>query len=853
MPRIPSIRAAVVSAAGALSLIAVSFLLGGDDSRPPREAGKTPNEWFLRQRAWPHPDINQTARLEAWERAAELRSAEQRSGPAWDPVGPRNIGGRVADVACHPTDSNIVYVGGAEGGILKTTNGGTTWTPTFDDESSLSVGSVAIDPNDPETIWVGTGEPNGGGGSVTYGGTGVFRSTNGGATWTNMGLPDSRYIGRVVVDPSNSDRVFVAVLGAMWSTNPERGVYRTTNGGSSWEQVHAINDSTGAVDLVVHPTDSNLVYAAMWERTRAPDNLNYGGDGSGIWRSTNGGDAWSELTNGLPGGASVGRIGISIAASSPNTLYAIYADASPGSFAGVFKTTDGGDSWAQTNDGNMGGVYATYGWWFGNIRVDPTNPNRVFVLGYDFFRTTNGGGSWHGASGSMHVDHHGQAFAPNGTIYEGNDGGMYRSTNGGTAWTKLGDLPLTQFYTVEVDHQFPDRRYGGTQDNGTNRTLTGGDNDWHNILGGDGFYCQVDPTNNAYVYAEWQYGNLNRSTNGGSSFMGATSGLSGRRNWSMPVMMDPSNPSTLYTGTQWVYRSTNRAAFWSAISPDLTDGPSGGNNTYATITTIAVAATDPDVIWAGTDDSNVWVTTNGGTNWTKVDAALPERWVTRVAVDPSDATISYVTISGFRWDDPLPHVFRSTNFGASWTDISSNLPEVPVNDIVLDPQSPQRLYVATDFGVFTSPGVGGPWSALGTGLPNVVVTDLELHDPTRSLVAGTYGRSMWTLELDQPTGVEDVVAAVSAVRLRPVAPNPAPGGRAAIRFSLPRAAEASVRIYDVTGRLVRRLVDEPLAAGERTLQWDGRDDSGRLVADGVYLVRLVADGVSRTRKVTVLR
>ena len=819
-------------------------------------AREAPNEWFHRQRAWPRDDIDPAARLRAWEQAVEMRSRERAGAAAWDPVGPVNIGGRITDVAVHPLDANVCWAGAAEGGVFKTMNGGVTWIPTFDEESSLSIGSVAVDPSDPDVVWVGTGEPNGGGGSVTYGGTGVFRSTNGGATWTNLGLPDSRYIGRVRVDPSNPSRVFVAVLGAMYSTNPERGVYRSTDAGGSWQQVLAVNDSTGAIDLVVHPTDSNLVYAAMWERTRGPDFLNYGGDGSGLWRSTDGGDSWSELGSGLPSGPGVGRIGISIAKSNPDILYAIYADADPGWFDGVYKTTNGGDTWTQTNDGALGGVYSSYGWWFGNIRVDPTNADRVFVLGLEFYRTTNGGASWSNAGGSMHVDHHGLDFGPTGIIWEGNDGGMYRSVNGGTVWTKLADLPLTQFYTVEVDHQFPVRRYGGTQDNGTNRTLTGGSSDWASILGGDGFHCLVDPTNNAFVYAEWQYGNFHRSTNGGSTFIGATSGLSGRKNWSMPVVLDPSNPARLYAGTHFLHRSTNRAASWTGISPDLTDGPGGGNVTYGTITTIAVAATDPDVIWAGTDDANVWVTTNGGANWTRVDGALPERWVTRVAVDPGDATVSYVTISGFRWDDPLPHVFRSTDFGASWTDISSNLPEVPANDIVPDPQSPSTLWLATDFGVYRTTDVGASWSAVGTGLPNVVVTDLELHNPTRTLTAATYGRSMWTFDLNRATAAGELrplAAAPRAPRLHPVAPNPVRGGRTTVRFTLPRPADASLRVYDVAGRPVRTLAEGSHPGGERTLTWDGRDDEGRTVTGGVYLVRLETDGVARIRKLTVLR
>jgi len=846
---VPIPRAFLVAA----TLVAAIALVPRDAPEPAGESGPMPNEWFLRQRAWPHPDIRPSARAAAWEQAVALRTAAQRSATAWNPVGPRNVGGRITDVACHPTDPNVAYAGAAEGGVFKTTDGGASWFPTFDDESSLSIGSVAVDPNDPETVWVGTGEPNGGGGSVTYGGTGVFRSTNGGATWTNTGLPESRYIGRVVVDPSDSDRVFVAVLGAMWSTSPERGVYRTTDAGGTWEQVHALNDSTGAVDVVVHPTDSDLVWAAMWERTRAPDNLNYGGDGSGIWRSTDGGDSWSELTSGLPAGPSVGRIGISIAASSPGTLYAIYADASPGSFVGVFRTTNGGDTWTQTSDGALGNLYSSYGWWFGNLRVDPTDANRVFVLGLEYWRTTNGGGSWSNVGSSMHVDHHAQAFGADGTIWEGNDGGMYRSTNGGTVWTKLDDLPLTQFYAVEVDPQLPSRRYGGTQDNGTIRTLTGADDDWESILGGDGFHCRVDPTNNAFVFAEWQYGTLHRSTNGGSTFLYVGSALAGRKNWSMPYLLAPSAPATLYAGTDRVWRSTNRGSSWSAISPDLTDGPSGGNNTYATITTLAVAPTDPDVVWAGTDDANVWATTNGGGAWTQVDGALPERWVTRVAVDPTDETVSYATISGFRWDDPLPHVFRSTDFGASWSDISANLPEAPVNDIVIDPQNPSVLWVATDFGVYVSADGGGSWTAAGADLPNAVVTDLELHVPTRTLTAATFGRSLWTLDVSPATDVAVAGARPDAAQLAPAAPNPSRDGRTGIRLSLPRAADVSLRVYDVAGRLVRTLESGALPAGERTVRWDGRDDSGRPVANGVYLVRLLAEDVSRTRRVTVLR
>ncbi len=838
---------------------------------PPRSiksvhGGQMPSDWFFRQRAWPHEDIPQAARLAAWEQARELHAAAAPAAPglraaSWQPVGPVNIGGRIADVACHPTDANVVYVGAAEGGVFKTTDGGATWIPTFDDESSLSIGSVAVDPTNPNVVWVGTGEPNGGGGSVTYGGTGVFKSTNAGATWTNVGLENTRYIGRVAVCPTAPDRVFVAALGPYYSPGVDRGVYRTTDGGGAWQQVLAVNDWTGAVDLVVHPTDPNRVWAAMWERRRGPDFIDYGGDGSGLWRSTDGGDTWVELTSGLPAGPDVGRIGLAIAESSPDILYAIYAEADPGSFVGVYKSTNGGDSWVATNDSALSGVYATYGWWFGNIRVDPTNPNRVAVLGFDYYESTTGGASWFNAGSAMHVDHHGLDFAADGSWWEGNDGGLYRSPPTSSTWSHFGNLPITQFYTIEVDDQFPHRRYGGTQDNGTNRTLTGNDDDWHNLFGGDGFYCQVDPTNNQYVYVEYQYGNLYRSTNGGSTFNWGSSGLNGRKNWSMPVQLDPTIPSTLYAGTDKVHRSTSRAASWTAISPDLTDGAGAGNVTYGTITTLAVAPTNSSVILAGTDDGNVHVTTNGGGNWTRVDAALPDRWITRVAFDPSDDSIGYVTISGFRWDEPLPHVFRTTNHGGTWANISSNLPEAPVNDIIPDPGLPGVLYVATDFGVYRSGDLGGTWTAAGTGLPSGVVNDLELHVSTRTLTAATFGRSLWTLDVSAPVGVGGIAsgdagadrASRNAPELLPPRPNPAPGGRTVVAFTLGRPADISLVLYDVTGRRVVELARGSRAAGTHRIEWNGRNAAGEPVAAGVYLARLEGDGVSRTRRIVVGR
>jgi photosystem II stability/assembly factor-like uncharacterized protein len=364
----------------------------------------------------------------------------------------------------------------------------------------------------------------------------------------------------------------------------------------------------------------------------------------------------------------------------------------------------------------------------------------------------------------------------------------------------------------------------------------------------------VDPVNPQYVYAEYQYGALHRSSNGGGSMEYIGSALAGRKNWSMPVELDPSNPARLVAGTDRVYRTTNRGTNWMALSTDLTDGSGGGNTTYGTITALAIAPTNPAAILAGTDDANVWITTNTGGTWTRIDAALPERWITRVAFDPGNDAIVYATVSGFRWDEPQPHVFRSTNHGAAWEDISGNLPEAPVNDLLVDGPGGQVLYAGTDFGVMRTTDAGASWHALGTGLPNVVVTDLELHQPTRTLVAGTYGRSMWTFDLEDETSAGEFASgspSITAPTLAPVVPNPA-RERLEVRWALPRAASVSVEVVDVSGRRVALLAEGPAAPGAHAATWDRRAGGARRAAAGVYFVRLAGDGVVRTRKVVLL-
>lgn len=803
------------------------------------EKAMTPSEWFMTQRAYPGTEIPRAAQLRGFAQAAALRASPLAATGLWTPAGPTNIGGRITAIGRSAADLMRVYLGAADGGVFRSDDAGLTWTPRFDDQTSLSIGALAVDPRNPDLVYVGTGEANASGDS--YDGTGVYRSTDGGDTWEHLGLTETRHIGRIAVDPIHPDTLYVAASGALFSTNPERGIYRSTDGGASFALVHSVSDSTSAIDVALNPQNPSVVYAAMWERIRRPHQRRVGGPTSGIWRSTDAGASWALLQTGLPApGPTVGRIGLAVAPSNPQVVYAIYAN-DPGNFAGVYKSTNGGDTWARVTDAALSNLYSNFGWYFGNIRVDPQDANRVYALGVTLYRSTTGGSSWSAVTGSMHVDQHDLLVDPADPsfILAGNDGGLYLAVTGPGSWIKVLDLPITQYYAITADHQLPARLYGGTQDNGTMRTLTGNLNDWQAIYGGDGFYCLVDPTNNSYVYAESQYGGLGRSTDGGTSFQGATSGISGsdRINWSMPVVMDPSNPATLYCGTQRVYRTTNRAVSWTAISSDLTNGPGGGNLVFGTVTTLAVAPTNPNAILAGTDDSNVWITLNGGGNWTNVSGTLPNHWCTRVAFDPTSAAIAYATFSGYREDLHLPHVFRTTNSGGSWTDISGNLPGVPVNAIAVDPADPQTLYVGTDAGVYVTHDLGGTWAALGTGLPNSVVSDLHLHAPTRRLVAGTHGRSMYAFDLTQSAGVAATSPARPAIALH-AAPNPF---TSSTTLALTTAQDmAKLAIYDAAGRLVVELARGRLEAGRHRVAWDGRTASGAPAPAGTYFARLTA-------------
>ncbi len=843
-----------------LNLIALTFLSifilsscknNSEEDSEEKETGKMeyPAEWMYNQRAYPNNYINKEAYKEAILQSKQIianRSPEM--GGEWTFVGPLNTGGRVTDVAIAPDNDDHLYVATATGGIFRSYDAGANWTPIFDQEAKLSIGDIAIAPSNSQRIYAGTGEANGSATDGAYFGDGIYRSNDAGDTWTNVGLPESNHIGRIIVDPTNPDRVFAAATGELYGKNIERGIYRTTNGGGSWEQVLFVTDSTAAIDVAMNVANTNIIYAAMWERTRKPWQRDYGGVTSAIHRSLDGGTTWTELgvANGLPApNAQTGRIGIAVSESDPATVYARFTtNEITNEFNGLYKSTDNGNNWTLvTPAGALSGIDANFGWYFGNVRINPTNSSEVYIVGFEIAKSTNSGSSWSTLNG-MHVDHHALDFSRTNSNFmlAGNDGGAYISNDGGSSWTKFLNLPITQFYNIEVDKIQPERLYGGTQDNNTIRTITGGASDWNSIWGGDGFHVNVDPVDNNYIYVESQYGNLGRSTNGGNSFNGATNGISGsdRNNWNTPVIISPFDHEILYYGTNRLYTS-NRASNWSVISPDLTDGlhPSG-SLAFGTLTAIASSYNNLDVIYTGSDDGNVNVTFDGGTTWTDVSAGLPDQYITSIAMVPSDDMVAYVTVSGFKYLVYTPHVFKTTDGGQNWTDISSNLPNIPVNDIITYPAE-NMLFVATDLNVWYSEDDGANWTILGNNLPLTVVMDIKFHEPTETLFAGTFGRAMHSYDVGDILNVGENELTENSIIIYP---NPT---TSEFTISQNLSSEGTVQLYDISGKKIKDLFSGNFGANKNiTVKTDG-------IAGGIYFVKVNNGKKSFTKKLVINR
>ncbi len=728
-------------------------------------------------------------RLDAHDRHLEMSKAPAFKELRWQFLGPNNVSGRVTDVAVpYPKGRNYsIYVATASGGVWKTDNEGTTWRPVFDQQASTSIGDVTIDPSNHEVVWVGTGESNIFRSSMA--GTGVYRSADGGRTWKHMGLANTHTIARIVVHPSDSNIVYVAASGHEWTDNSERGVYKTTDGGLNWTRVHHVNDETGAIDLVMHPTNPNILYTSSWQRRRElwndPRNTDESAH-SGIFMTTDGGDHWSAINSGLPEAKLRGRIGIDICRSQPNTLYAFvdcyqiakgpaprgedsYGRKRKGAIKGaeIYRSDDGGANWRKTSPDNrsMRGASATYGWVFGQVRADPIDPNTVYMMGLGLKVSNDSGKTFQNLRG-MHGDHHALWIDPDNTDYlvNGNDGGVAISYDGGKNWrTSRESLPAVQFYNVAMDMESPFHVYGSIQDHGSQqgtikigssrKRITG--DGWKRTSGGEGSTHAVAPTGTPTLYSEGFYGSISRTdletgtrTPIKPKNPESEPGLRGQ--WIAPFMISHHNPRIIYHGMNHIFRSMDRGEKWERISPDLSyaDPNKMGDIPYQTIFTMDESHHKFGVLYAGTDDGRLHRTDNSGGSWQEITKGLAaNRWISRVETSRFTDSVVYVAQNGKRNDDFTAYVWRSSDSGRTWVDISSGIPCGPVNVIREDPKKRGLLYVGTDVGVYVSEDDGSTWQVLGSGLPSTFVHDIAVHTRDDVMVIATHGRGMYALDV----------------------------------------------------------------------------------------------------------
>ena len=693
-------------------------------------------------------------------------------------IGPAGMSGRVTTIDAVESNPDVIYVGTGSGGLWKSTDGGTAWTPIFDDQPATSIGAVAIDPQNPDVIWVGTGEGNPRNSST--GGTGLYKSLDGGVTWTDLGMETTRSIHRILIHPTNSDVAYIGVQGETWGTNSERGVYKTTDGGGTFEKVLYVDAKTGVGDLVMDPQNPNKLFAAMWEYRRWPWFFESGGPGSGLYVTHDGGDTWENLsgTAGLPE-TPYGRIGLAIAPSDPNRVYAL-VEAEDNAF---YRSDDGGRSWTMTStDASIG----NRPFYYADIYVDPVNANRVYSIHSVVTYSEDGGESFETLVPyrDVHPDHHAWWIDPNdpSTIYEGNDGGLAISRDRGRSWRFVQNLPLAQFYHINVDDAVPYNVYGGMQDNGSWRGpayvwRSGGIRNayWEEVAFGDGFDVVPDPEDNTQGYAMSQGGTLYHwdVETGRSELIRPTHpdpDVQLRFNWDAALAQDPFDASTIYYGSQFVHKSTDRGQTWTIISPDLTtDDPekqnqleSGGltydvtqAENFTTITAIGPSRVQKGVLWAGTDDGNVHVSQDGGQSWTNVvdniDGVPDGAWVHQVKPSPHRAGEAVVVFDDHRRADWTPYVFRTTTFGDEWQRLAGpDDVEGYALSFIQDPVEPRLMFLGTELGLYVSLDSGATWTQWTNGYPTASTMDLAIQEREADLVIGTFGRAAYVLDDIRP-------------------------------------------------------------------------------------------------------
>ncbi len=760
-------------------------------------------------------------------------------------IGPTVMSGRVVDLAVNPNNPIEFYVGYASGGVWHTNNNGTSFTPVLDSSATQNVGSVSVDWKT-GTIWVGTGEVNAS--RSSYAGIGILKSTDNEKTWQHMGLKDSHHISSILINPENPDEVVVGAVGHLYSSNAERGVFKTMDGGKTWNKTLFINNETGIIEISRNPVNFKTMYAAAWEKDRKAWNFTGNGLGSAIFKSTDGGNTWAKVStpeSGFPTGDGVGRIGLSVF--DENIVYAIHdnqfrreeiketekgeilnkedfktmeaseflalennklnqflrmngfqekyraenvkqmvrvgtvkpvdlakylEDANSLLFdtpvigAEVYKSTDGGKTWQKTHAGFLDDLYYSYGYYFGKIHVSPQNKDKIYIYGVPILKSGDGGKTFESIDAeNVHVDHHALWINPKSPshLINGNDGGVNISYDDGTTWIKNNTPAVGQFYTVNVDHETPYNVYGGMQDNGV---LVGphtyeANNEWHSrgkypyefLMGGDGMQVEIDKRDSNIVYTGFQFGNyfrINRKTDE-QTYIQPKHELGDnpyRFNWQTPILLSPHNQDILYLGGNKLMRSMNQGKDWQAISEDLTQGGKPGNVAYGTLTAISESPFQFGLFYAGSDDGLLHVSKNGGSSWDNISGTFPKNlWVSRVIASKHKKERVFASLNGYRWDDFKPYVYVSEDFGATWKNISSNLPTSPVNVIKEDSTNENILYLGTDNGAYVSINRGESWEAFSNGLPNVAVHDLVVQPQAKDLVLGTHGRSIYVADI----------------------------------------------------------------------------------------------------------
>ncbi|MEP6976089.1 MAG: glycosyl hydrolase [Spartobacteria bacterium] len=791
------------------------------------------------------------------------------SGMKWREVGPFR-GGRAIAIEGVPGEPNTYYFGGVAGGVWKTTDGGANWKPMFDKQrSTSSIGALAVSPTDPNTIYAGAGE-SALRGNITYG-DGVYKSVDGGRNWRNVGLKDTRHIGALIVHPENPDIVFVAAVGHAYGPNAERGVFRTTDGGKSWTKVLFKDENTGAIDVVFDPHNPNTLFAAMWQVRRQPWFFSSGGEGSGLYRSTDGGTTWQQLKgHGLPE-TILGRIGVTVSGANSDRVYAI-VEAAEG---GIFRSDDGGDNWEKINDDLR---FRQRAWYFSKIYADPRSPDTIYVLNTGLFRSVDGGKSFK-LLPARHGDHHGLWIDPKNPdrIANANDGGASVSTDGGETWTTQNNQPTAQFYHVAVDNAFPYHIYGAQQDNSNVGIASRGESgvigreDWFQAGGGETGFVVPDPRDWHIIYSNNE-GFITRYDKSKQLYQDVSvwpldnsghgaSDLKHRFQWVSPLLLSPHNPDTIYTAGEAVFKSTDEGKTWTAISEDLTRNdkskqkPSGGPiqnditsiEYFNTIFALAESPLKKGMLWAGTDDGLLHVTTDDGATWARVAPNWPE-WSHVSLIDPShfDAAVAYVAVDRHRLDDLKPYIYKTSDTGGNWTAITNGIPEgAYVHAVREDPKHRGLLYAGTELGVYVSFDDGGHWQSLQLNLPTSPVRDLVVKDD--DLVVATHGRSFWVL--DDLTPLRQMNAEVAQAGMKLYAPQTAyrlhypdeidsrqpagtnPPSGAIINYYLKDApkGEVTLEILDGQGKLVRHLSSKEAEGDGQPPEWPDQVEAPKTI------------------------